>query len=213
MRFLVSLAPVAVVLAACVPVTDKLSEPGPGAGKPGTTKQTLIVTDADEGKNQGKGCELKNPSGTGACDDGSGAYHKQKKQIEAEQTIVAMQDGFASMCAARKDKLSPEIRAEYVTILNEEGPEAANAYCAYAPLDIVKVEPEPVQSTPVSSGGGCEWKGRNYSPGDSIHYQSDGQILSSDLFVFGKNFGNLSGKSGPWQLCECSTSSGHWGCV
>lgn len=76
MRMFVSLAPLALVLCACVPVADKLSEPGPSAGKPAAKKQTLIVTDADEGKNQGKGCELKNPAGTGTCDDGTQAAAK-----------------------------------------------------------------------------------------------------------------------------------------
>ena len=73
MRAVTLLAPLALVLAGCVTVTDKLAEPGPSAGKPAPKKQTLIVTDADEGRNQGKGCELKNPAGSGSCDDGQNA--------------------------------------------------------------------------------------------------------------------------------------------
>ncbi len=71
------------------------------------------------------------------------------------------------------------------------------------------------QSTPVQSseqGNGCVWKGQSYGPGESI-FHTDGQILSSDLTVYGENFGSLSGKSGPWQQCQCGTSSGKWGCV
>lgn len=60
---------------------------------------------------------------------------------------------------------------------------------------------------------GCVWKGRVYQPGDSIRWQSDGEILASDLLVYGDTFESLSGMSGPVQGCDCSSSSGHWGCV
>lgn len=61
-------------------------------------------------------------------------------------------------------------------------------------------------------GGGCVWKGRSYGPGESI-YHADGPIRSSDLTVHGDTFEQLSGRSGPWQQCQCSSSSGTWGCV
>ena len=88
MRMVVVLAPLALVLAGCVTVTDKLAEPGPGAGKPTPKKQTLIVTDADEGKNQGKGCELKNPAGTGTCDDGRQAVAGAKASARTDRPFV-----------------------------------------------------------------------------------------------------------------------------
>lgn len=62
------------------------------------------------------------------------------------------------------------------------------------------------------SGGGCVWKGRNYGPGESI-YHTNGPIHSSDLYIHGQSFQSLSGRSGPWQQCQCSSSSGQWGCV
>lgn len=74
---------------------------------------------------------------------------------------------------------------------------------------------QPQQSTAQSSqeeNGGCVWKGRNYGPGESI-YHSSGPIMSSDLSVYGDSFDSLTGKSGPWQQCQCSSSSGKWGCV
>lgn len=37
--------------------------------------------------------------------------------------------------------------------------------------------------------------------------------MSSDLKVFGQDFGALSGKPGPWQGCDCGSSSGKWGCI
>lgn len=82
MRIVLGLAPLVLVLAGCVTVTDKLAEPGPGVGKPAPKKQTLIVTDADEGRNQGDGCELKNPAGTGACEDGRQATTKAKARTD-----------------------------------------------------------------------------------------------------------------------------------
>lgn len=72
------------------------------------------------------------------------------------------------------------------------------------------------QSTARSSGdeqGGCVWKGRPYGPGQSIYASSVGRIMSSDLTIYGESFETLSGVSGPWQQCQCSSSSGKWGCV
>lgn len=63
-----------------------------------------------------------------------------------------------------------------------------------------------------SSSGGCVWKGRSYGPGESI-YHTQGTIRSSDLTIYGESFETLSGRSGPWQQCQCSSSSGKWGCV
>jgi hypothetical protein len=63
-----------------------------------------------------------------------------------------------------------------------------------------------------SDSGGCVWKGRSYGPGESI-YHTDGEIRSSDLTIHGDSFETLSGRSGPWQQCQCSSSSGTWGCV
>lgn len=72
------------------------------------------------------------------------------------------------------------------------------------------------QSTAGSSGdeqGGCVWKGRSYGPGQFIYASSVGRIVSSDLTIYGESFETLSGASGPWQQCQCSSSSGKWGCV
>jgi len=71
------------------------------------------------------------------------------------------------------------------------------------------------QSTASSGGeqGGCVWKGRSYGPGQSIYASQVGRIVSSDLTIYGESFQTLSGASGPWQQCQCSSSSGKWGCV
>lgn len=71
------------------------------------------------------------------------------------------------------------------------------------------------QSTASSGGeqGGCVWKGRSYGPGQSIYASQVGRIVSSDLTIYGESFEALSGASGPWQQCQCSSSSGKWGCV
>lgn len=63
----------AVGLTGCNTVANKVGEPGPSSGKV-TKRETLIDRDAP----QGKSCELKNPSGTGECDDGRGATNKGK---------------------------------------------------------------------------------------------------------------------------------------
>ncbi len=73
-------------------------------------------------------------------------------------------------------------------------------------------EPSTAQSSDTDSGGGCVWKGQAYGPGQSI-YHTDGEIRSSDLTIHGDSFETLSGRSGPWQQCQCSSSSGTWGCV
>jgi hypothetical protein len=67
-------------------------------------------------------------------------------------------------------------------------------------------------STSTSGFQGCVWKGRAYAVGASI-YHTEGRIMSSDLRINGQDFGSLSGRAGPWQQCECSTSSRRWGCV
>lgn len=68
----------------------------------------------------------------------------------------------------------------------------------------------PLQSVPADVlGGGCEYQGRDYGPGESVYSPID----SDSLFVFGERFSDLAGRSGPWQQCQCSSSSGHWGCV
>lgn len=69
---LVALA-VAVGLSGCNTVSDKLSEPGPSSGKV-TKRETRINRDAPKGDS----CELKNPYGTGECDDGRHATAKGK---------------------------------------------------------------------------------------------------------------------------------------
>ncbi|MCF8510419.1 MAG: hypothetical protein K9G43_03140 [Rhodobacteraceae bacterium] len=59
-------------------MTDQLAASGPDLGKPAPKRQTLIVTDADEGRNQGDGCELKNPTNAGTCDDGRNVIAQSK---------------------------------------------------------------------------------------------------------------------------------------
>ncbi len=174
-------------------------------------------------------CELKGPVNARKCLDGRG--ESKDTGNKSSETVVEDQAKLQRQAQLERNKedcdpyemdSSPTEFSKFLALykVDQENFEAW-AYCAeWTRKNVLEANAEPYDSpqVPLKSsapqpGGGCEWKGRNYSPGDSIHYQSDGQILSSDLFVFGENFGNLSGKSGPWQLCECSTSSGHWGCV
>lgn len=77
--------------------------------------------------------------------------------------------------------------------------------------------PSPQEEAPSGSSGtttgGCVWQGRQYRPGDKIRSSVDGTIVSSELEINGQSFETLSGQSGPWQGCDCLTSSQHWGCV
>jgi hypothetical protein len=61
-------------LAGCNTVSDKLAEPAPSGGEI-AKRETRIDRDAPRGNS----CELKNPSGTGKCEDGRRATAEQLK--------------------------------------------------------------------------------------------------------------------------------------
>lgn len=140
--------------------------PGSGAGPSGQMR-TLFG---------GPNCELKNPSGSGTCDDGS--------------TLIGRADG-----------------------LSGQDNDASSYSPVSAQADELPTSNDVSEATSGSRTGGCVWKNRSYQPGDKIRSMTDGTILSEDLFINGENFGDLSGQSGPWQGCDCSSSSGKWGCV
>lgn len=75
-------------------------------------------------------------------------------------------------------------------------------------------------SSPVAAGSGCVWKGRSYSPGDTIYASKVGDIYMRDVLIDGKPFHtfvppghNLSSPGDRAQMCECQRSVKHWGCV
>lgn len=160
-------------------------------------------------------CELKGPVNARKCMDGRGETgNNPGMQSNLRETPNARATNFNPADCQRNGinavgmvnmlLLSGQLKAFQdfcIALENQQAREATSGSAV------------PVQSTPANStGGGCEWKGRNYAPGDSI-YHTEGPIYSSDLFINGQNFGNLSGKPGPWQMCECQVSVGHWGCV
>ncbi|VDC32933.1 hypothetical protein [Pseudogemmobacter humi] len=99
-----------------------------------------------------------------------------------------------------------------ILIAKSEGraydPPGGRPFRAYEDIVLTPVTPQGSSSSG-GSGGGCVYQGREYGPGESVY----SPINSDSLFVFGKRFSDLAGSSGPWQQCQCSSSSGHWGCV
>lgn len=110
-----------------------------------------------------------------------------------------------------------EEKAEQRRQLAEMMPEAPRPAAPAEPPAASFPEPAAPQTTIAAaedfSRHGCVWQGRIYQPGDSIRAQSHGEILASELMIYGDSFESLSGVSGPVQGCDCSSSSGHWGCV
>lgn len=169
-------------------------------------------------------CELKGPVNARKCMDGRGEMGNnpgmQSSETKAEKAAKEAELKLSferNKAKCDTDTLSVDENFRFLELAMQERPYEAASYCAQATeahnsaAETRKLQPTYSSPTP-GSGGGCEWKGRNYSPGQSI-YHTEGPIYSSDLFIFGENFETRSGKSGPWQQCECSTSSGHWGCV
>lgn len=112
--------------------------------------------------------------------------------------------------APREFKTGPAGVAQvWTSILTGDFPDyMADAKAAREAEASADAEPSPDEAT----GEGCVWKGRAYSQGQSIYY-TQGPIYSRDLLINGQSFEALSGEPGPWQQCQCSSSSGHWGCV
>lgn len=156
----------------------------------------------------GSNCELKNPAGTGKCEDGRGA---NVSPVKAPAAVSAQPRYEPWMCETGPQAMGPVWGAMLSGNLKKlqdyciaiEGGSGAAASTAPLPQS---------QRPKTQKGGGCVWKGRSYSPGDTIYY-TEGRILSQDLFINGRTFDHFTGKAGPWQMCECQVSVGHWGCV
>jgi len=184
------------------------------ACKPATTSSPKIEPQlADAGKKNTLNCELKNgPTGcvmsNGQPDRaGRGQADSSAKKAGSDQTANAASPSRETfqpwMCKQGPQAMLPVWGSLLTGNLGK-----FQAYCR-------EIEGDADSETAASSegsGGGCEWNGRDYGPGDSIYY-TEGPIMSRDLKVFGQSFESLSGKSGPWQQCQCSSTSGHWGCV
>lgn len=170
---------------------------------------------ADAGKKNTLNCELKN--GPTGCVMSNG----QPDRSGRNQPVSGARNAGSNQPAQLASTAQPS-RETFQPWMCKQGPQAMlpvwgslltgnlgkfQAYCR-------EIEGEDNSNTAASSEGnaGCEWKGRDYGPGDSI-YHTEGPIMSSDLTVFGQSFESITGKSGPWQQCQCSSSSGHWGCV
>lgn len=160
-------------------------------------------------------CELKGPVNARKCMDGSGETGNtpgmQSSETASEKVPAGLSNAerrdIVDRCNDRVKRLTQK-DLEMFFKLYERDPDRAYFHCANLAKEVAA--PKPAQSIPDSgSGGGCEYQGQNYSPGDEIYAPID----SSSLFVFGKRFDSLAGKSGPWQMCECQVSRGHWGCV
>ena len=83
------------------------------------------------------------------------------------------------------------------------------------PAPVVQAFNQTPRSTSVDlSAEGCVWQNRAYSAGESI-YHTDGPLIASEIFIRGQTFSQLAGVSPDqrYQQCQCSSSSGHWGCV
>ena len=165
-------------------------------------------------------CELKN--GPTGCVDEAELVAKAKAEREAQARVkdpnasevdvskpAAKVEFNPGMCKAIADG-GTGFFAFYGTLLTGRLSEL-NKYCTELAADLNSPSDFP-NTTQAGGFAGCVWKGRAYTPGESIFY-SEGRILSKDLSINGQSFEALSGKSGPWQQCECSTSSKHWGCV
>ena len=154
-------------------------------------------------------CELKGPVNARKCMDGRGETGNTPGMQSSEAVKPSL-----PVAKPERDFVAADCEDgnyfEDMRKLGELGHRRKEwlAYCNS--LETRTVEAAPDQSIPDSgSGGGCEYQGQNYSPGDEIY----APINSSSLLVFGKTFDSLAGKSGPWQMCECQVSRGHWGCV
>jgi hypothetical protein len=154
-------------------------------------------------------CELKNPLGTGTCEDGRGAFQSSAAREAGIQDMFAITDCADFDRGQNLKELGPH-KVELQAYCNRVDDNLASATALIAEIDAKLAPQEAPQSTPAaSSGGGCEYQGRNYSQGESIYYPID----SSSLFVFGQSFNELAGKSSVWQQCDCSPNTGHWFCV
>lgn len=165
-------------------------------------------------------CELKNgPTGCIEIDSlpGEGQDTEEGSAADAAAQATAAQrqreqEQNAAICRYKNLSWADLDRYHELYLTSEYD---ALAFCAQAEDDTANAPrpgSEPVvegYSEPAAAGGGCEYQGVNYGPGDFINAPID----SSSLRVFGELFDNLAGKSGPWQQCQCSSSSGHWGCV
>lgn len=165
-------------------------------------KVTTAPTESTDTDRLGKGCELKNVDGTGSCEDGRGEMARKSAAPASANNFDpadCQRSGFAAVGMVNGLFYSGQLGAFQAFCKAQEAGQAA--------------APVPQSSRPTAQkGGGCEWRGSSYAPGDTI-YPTEGPILSQDLFINGQSFDQFTGKPGPWQMCECQVSVGHWGCV
>lgn len=160
-------------------------------------------------------CELKNPEGTGTCEDGRNGTSTDATAATPETAAGPDFTGFSpEQC--RDEAGAHRVGEAWGLILSGRLGDL-RAYCDAIDPSGAAGQPAGTGASPSDSGGdvlggGCVWKGQEYGPGQSIRY-TDGQIMSSDLSVFGQDFYELTGKEGPWQGCDCGSSSGTWQCI
>jgi hypothetical protein len=211
MKSLLVFAAAAIMLSACVP------DPAPTTSTPAQSSRPLSAQ-------PGKNCELKNPTGTGNCEDGSSASaaaDPQASSATTRRTAATDRPFVPSDCTAG-------IGRAYI-LMAELGHRMAawKAYCspgggglAAQAGDSGSQSGDGQVQTVKASGKGCVWKGRAYSPGDTIYAQQVGDIFMRDVLVNGRSFDtfitpghNLSQPGDKAQMCECQRSVQHWGCV
>lgn len=163
-------------------------------------------------------CEAKNPEGTNPCKKDSGAGKGSNDPGNQSSEPVYEVVGPCRILKGPDDETIDQFR--------ERDPKGFECWREYMVKENARLQAEideiiawnekneeaaaaPAASSAPQSGGGCEYKGRNYSQGESIYYPID----SSSLFVFGQSFNELAGKSSAWQQCDCSPNTGHWFCV
>lgn len=199
------------IIAGCAPVADKLNEPGPSAGSV-ERRETRIIRDTP----QTESCELKNPAGTGECDDGRHASAPRGSSANRVTPQTGRSDPPTQFSPAMCRSIAQGgvgFFAFYGTLLTGNLGKLGE-YCENLEREAAQQAAPSSSSSGTGGSGiaGCVWKGRAYPVGSSI-YHTQGRILSSDLRVNGQDFGALSGRAGPWQWCECQSSSRKWGCV
>lgn len=189
------------------------------SGPPGKTSQASNTV----GMGNGLNCELK--GGKSPCTDDK-AIAEQVKRRQAAEAMERRREDEANARKAEADRKAQQSKMQQFSpyMCKEGGGGFIGFWSSVATMRVGSLmeycsELEDDLSRPANvekaGSGGCVWKGKEYQVGESIRSQRDGRILSSDLFINGQSFDNfVNGAPGPWQGCDCGTSSGpHWGCV
>ncbi|WP_124088185.1 hypothetical protein [Pseudogemmobacter humi] len=168
-------------------------------GEPASATKTGNAEDDSRGSSEVDTCDAKNAAGTADCTPNASGRAKATK-------VAAPRDRFAGFTPDQCGQGAHLVGDAWAMMLTGKLKDWED-YCTM----IESGQGQTVARTGGSSGtgGGCEYRGRNYGPGESVYSPID----SDSLLVFGQRFEELAGVSKKWQQCQCSSSSGHWGCV